>query len=606
MLKKYRLIPVVVFFVFVFLFFMFGVDPRLLYHAQEPAFLLDAEFFYGFAGYPGGLVWYASAFLTQFYRYPFAGAAIVTLLMLLIYRETAVFLKSYGIRRNREAACFMPSVLLVAAYGDHMLPLSYALGMLIALLFSNIYSSCSSAKTYLRLSLFIILAAAAYYLAGTGALLLAALCVMNELVVRKNAPAAAATAAIAALLPFIAARTFFVISVQSAYYDYFGLKTALLEAARYPRIPPLVYGAYLFYPAAAAVSFFLPFFARKNGPEKSPGGIADLLLLIAVIAAGISYVSFFHCDKKARANYRIDYLARHGLWDEIIRAVNPKTLEDYSAMSQAHLFRALYWRGRLLSELFTFPQGLPGLSFQMVTGQMATRFPVQMSDLYFEIGALNQAEYWAHEALALRGKKPYLLRRLALINLLKGRKKSAGKFITLLGKTPLERKTVAACNRFLGSDSLIDSDAYLGRVRSSMPRKEYVCRDYYSELVNLFEDNSENRTAFEYLVAENLLNNSISPVVDNAGFFARFGYDRFPRHVQEALVFQAVAAKSEQKAVGSFNLDNGYFGKFDGFNRVLFRYANDRAMALKELAAEYGTTYWYYLASNGRPVLLKE
>jgi hypothetical protein len=163
-----------------------------------------------------------------------------------------------------------------------------------------------------------------------------------------------------------------------------------------------------------------------------------------------------------------------------------------------------------------------------------------------------------------------------------------------------------ACARFLENDSLIAGDPYLSRVRSSMPRKEYLCRDYYSELVNLFEENSENRTAFEYIVAENLLNNSISPVVDNTGYFAWFGYDRFPRHVQEALVFQLVASKAEQAIVNTYKLDNDYFRKFDGFNRVLFQYRDNRAEALKKLAAEYGTTYWYYLASNGRPVYLKK
>ena len=61
---------------------------------------------------------------------------------------------------------------------------------------------------------------------------------------------------------------------------------------------------------------------------------------------------------------------------------------------------------------------------------------------------------------------------------------------------------------YIENDSLIISDEYLRKIRSYVPRKEYICRDFYSELVNLFDNTSENRIAFEYIVAENLLNNS--------------------------------------------------------------------------------------------------
>ena len=610
-------LPVIIVFVFIFLFILFGVDPRLVYHAQEPAFLLDAEFFSGFSGYPGGLIWYISAFFTQFYRYPPAGAFIITLFIVLNYRQTVVFLKSIGFSRYRETVSVLPAVLLFAAYCGYLLPLSYAIGLFIALLFSNLYASCPSCKTALRLLLFVISAAIVYYTAGTGAVLFAALCVISEVLLRKKYAAGAIMAVIVSLLPFIAARFLFVISVQSAYSDFFGVKTSLFEAAQYPRVPLVVYGVYLFFPVMVVVRFLLSVIGKKTAskaaaPASAAGlqgfraGTAGWWLLIALITASLVYASCFHFDRKAKANYRIDYYARHRLWDEIARAMTPEKLNDYSILSQAQLFRALYYRGRLLSDLFTYPNGLPGRSFQMVTGSVARYYPVQMSDLYFEIGGLNQAEFWAHEALALKGEKTYVLQQLAEINLLKGKKNTAEKFIALLRKTLFDRQTAEILTRLLENDSLITGDGYLGRVRSSMPRKEYLCRDYYSELVNLFEDNSENRIAFEYIVAENLLNNSISPIVDNTGYFARFGYARLPRHVQEALALQLVMSNADTAAVNKYKLDSNCCQRLDDFNRILYQNRNDRASALQTMAAEYGATYWYYLASNGRPVYLKK
>jgi hypothetical protein len=69
-------------FVGIFLFFRFGVDPRLIYHVQEPPFISDLQFFLPFSKYPGGMVWYAGAFLTQFYQFPWAGAIVITLIIL--------------------------------------------------------------------------------------------------------------------------------------------------------------------------------------------------------------------------------------------------------------------------------------------------------------------------------------------------------------------------------------------------------------------------------------------------------------------------------------------------------------------------------------------
>jgi hypothetical protein len=270
-----------------------------------------------------------------------------------------------------------------------------------------------------------------------------------------------------------------------------------------------------------------------------------------------------------------------------------------------HLFRALYYRNRLLYDLFVYPGALPGRSFLMATGQMAKYYPVQMSDCCFEVGGLSQAKYWAHEALALKGKKPWILQRLALINLLQGRKNSAGKFIALLDKTPFYRDSALACRRLLENDSLLVRDEYLLRIGSYMTDSEYLCRDFYSELVNLFEKNSDNRIAFEFIVAENLLNNSIGPVIDNTGYFKRFGYTSLPRHVQEAVVFQSTMSRSNVTTSGGFRLETDCFRRFEHFNRTLFQFQNDKRRALEVVAPKYGKTYWFYLASSEKPVLLK-
>ncbi|MBN2038107.1 MAG: hypothetical protein JW768_15305 [Chitinispirillaceae bacterium] len=605
-MAKNSAVIMILFFSLIFPFFFFLVDPRLIYHSQEPAFLYGTQFFSDFASYPGGLVWYASAFLTQVYQVPVAGAALITLVLMLVWWQTTLFFRITGMRRTGAIIGALPALALFAAFCGYRFPLSYGLGVLVALIFSNLYLFRLQAKPLMRLLRYAVLAIAAYYCIGTGALLFMVLCGLHELVYRKKYLSAAAMIAFGALLPFLAARFFFVISLAGAYLDFVGVKTCLFAAAQYPRTPALVYAAYLAVPVVIMVRAFVPAsgvrLGRCPGFLRTPfGGFVQIALAVAVFA-GAAFSCF---DAKARKNYQIDFYARHGHWDTIVQAVTPATLDDYTILSQAHLFRALFHEGRLLSDLFAWPNGLPGKAFMTITGPMASRFPMQMSDICFEIGALNLAEFWAHEALTVQGKKPWVLRRLALINIVKGRKTSAEKCIAICGQLPFHGRETDRCRRLLEKGVRGDENAVLRKIGSYQPEKEYLCKDYYSELVNLFENNSANRIAFEYIVAHNLLNDFVGPVVDNTGYFATLGYGRLPRHVEEAVVFQSVLSGAPKATASGFPLKNDMFVRFDRFNQVLSRYGENRSGALQELAAEYGATYWFYLASSKNPVVLE-
>lgn len=600
----------------IFLFLRFALDPRLIYHVQEPPFLCDFHFFSTFSRYPGGLVWYASALLTQFHLFPWAGAGIITLVLFVNYWFGTLFLRNMGIDNHREVLCALPVLFQFGAYCSHLIPLSYALSLSITLLFSYLYTCRSIDNSYFRIGFFGFLAVAAYYLTGTGALVFGVLCGLYDALMRKKYVNTVVIVVITALLPVFAAKYIFIISISSAYHDYIGLKTNLLDAAQYPRTPPLIYGAYLFFPLLIIARYFILLLLRKWKPKKVPltkkmFDKIHVCLTCKPLGAGLMVVAFlvtsWCCfDGKEKANYRIDYYARHRFWDAIVREITPANQTRYSLLSHMHLFRALYYRHLLLSELFIFPGALPGRSFLMTTGQMVKFFPIQMSDCYFEIGGLNQAKYWAHEALALKGKKPWLLQRLAYINLLQGNKRSAKKFIVLLDKTLFHRKWALTCRRFLESDSLFTGNEYLKRIKSYAPNSEYLCRDFYSELVHLFEASSDNRIAFEFIVAENLLNNCVSPVVDNTGFFKRFGYTRLPRHIEEAVVFQRAMSNSTVTTSGGFHLRSDCFKRFERFNRILMQFPDNRKHALDIAASEYNRTYWYYLAASDKPVMLQE
>ena len=596
--------------VMVWLYFQLLIDPRLIYHAQEPAFLSGYGFFTDFAAYPGGLVWYVSAFLTQWYQVPFAGATIITLVLFLTFWQTSVVLRKLGISGVAVNAAFLPTLLLFSAFAKYRFPCAYALGFLFSLVCVNVYLHGAQGNRFIRLVLYGALATITYYCCGIGVLLVASVCLTYDITKKKDIVSGTVMFFISALLPLVASRYVFVISTASAYHDVLGVKTSLLAAAQYPRFSELVYCIYgvafaLIFTTVLAADWRLRpgagvIKARKNWLRR-PGEI----IVYGIGSTALILTALLSFDMKTRQNHQIDAWARSGAWDKIFNTMTTQKLPDYSILSQAHLFRALYRENRLLSDLFAYPDGLPGKAFMALTGPMASRFPVQMSDCCFEIGALNQAEFWAHEALALHGKTPWLLKRLAFINAMKGRERDAGKFITLLEKTMFHDAEVRQCRALLDKSSGTADSSELHNIETYAPHKEYLCRDYYSELVNLFDQKSENRIAFEYIIAHNLMNNFVSPVVDNTGYFAKLGYGELPIHIQEAAVLQLSVSQATTTTVSGFSLNSDLIQRFNRFNQVLERFGNDRAAGLNACAAEFGTTYWFYLMRSGKPVILE-
>jgi hypothetical protein len=586
----------------IFLYFLLWVDPCLLYEAQTPAFLTGSFFLSPFLAYPGGAAWYCSDFLTQFYRFPLAGALLITLLFALISLLTARALKTACVP-SAPGLALLPALALAAVYSHYAMPLTYALELAAGLFCFCLYGIRPSSNAPLRMLRYLPLLAAAYWLASTGAPLFAVLCAIRELHGRRKLLPGVFALLAGAALPAIAARFFFVLLVPEAYGDLLGFRTFLLDAAASPRIPLLMYALFAYAPLVIVAHRFVVPLCKK------PGGMLKGNAPVILPGAGVVLFALFALvgfDGRAKANLEIEYFAAHRMWNEITQKITPLTVRNYSPASQVQLFRALFYEGRLLEELFTYPQGMPGQSIEMVTGPLAKRFPMLMSDLTFDAGGLNTAEYWAHEALAMQGEKSRILERLAAINILKGRRESARKFVRLLGKTPFGGAAAARYSRMIDDSALVSADPCLQQAGAYRSRSEFVDRDFYFDLATQLDGYNKNRMAVEFLTARNLMHNAVGPVLNNIVFFSDAGYASLPRAVQEALAFQAVLAGSPSRSAGAFRLDDLYFRRFDDFYRIIRSCGGNRAAALKALNPQFGSTYWYFVTENGQRLYLKK
>ena len=203
-----------------FLYFAIFNKYLMAYQEQLQLFRFDWNYFTGFLTKPGGLAEYTGTFLIQFYLNPLTGAFIVTLAGIAAYALTGYILRKYMI--SGILWSFIPALLLVALQSDYMFNIGYTLGLLLVLVFFAIYISVEN--KYIRYAFGFIGWFFLYLAAGGFSLLATLICIIHELLFTKNRfrlLAASGFALLALLLPYLACKTIYFITLREGWIDPF-------------------------------------------------------------------------------------------------------------------------------------------------------------------------------------------------------------------------------------------------------------------------------------------------------------------------------------------------------------------------------------------------
>ena len=111
---------ILLFFILYYVYLWKVVDLRLIYHgggiiSSFPVFFRGWSFFQGYLCYPGGLVDYVSAFLSQFFCIGWAGALIATLQAWLLWLCTGAIMRTV-VGWRPLWICILVPVCLLALY----------------------------------------------------------------------------------------------------------------------------------------------------------------------------------------------------------------------------------------------------------------------------------------------------------------------------------------------------------------------------------------------------------------------------------------------------------------------------------------------------------
>jgi hypothetical protein len=307
---------------------------------------------------------------------------------------------------------------------------------------------------------------------------------------------------------------------------------------------------------------------------------------LLAVAGSVVYISR---NENLRTRFKVDYYAYHKMWPELLTSAQHNPDNPFIAHA---VNRALYHVGRLGYDMFSWPQH-PDYLF--LSDKKYKGMYWQIFDVFLDIGVVNMAEHALTECLEGLGSRPMVLQRLALINMVKGNLGSAKIYLGALSKTLFHADWAKYYLDCLRTDPNLSDARYIQHLRSLCLDKDYPIHSLLNErtLSWLLEKNSQNRMAFEYLMAWYMLNKNLSKLVQNCARLQDFDYPELPKHYEEAFLIY-VYGTGKPLNLSGYQPNPQKRRQIEDFTRILDSHGRDKQAAFRELSKKFRNTYFFY------------
>jgi hypothetical protein len=657
----------IAFFLLFFLYVWFRIEPAVEYQHSSPVYLLTRSFLDPFLAYPGGLLDYAAAGLSQLDYYNWLGALVFTALGGLLWLGTQEVLARVAGTNWRAASLGIPFLLLLLRERYDCPVLAMGIGLLAAIalalgyfrLFrslpttrpkpkpiakevaagsspdltsagteppniltrptsvnpkldpsprpsplpkgrggivgSSLASRGSQAGAWLRLSVCWIGSSLLFYIAGAWpcALLLVLIGLFEVLHQRRK------WLGLTCALPVPVAAWWLI------WFRDLDLVRLLNPWCKGTEGWLLGGALYLFLPLTCALS------ALRRRAETGPAAVGrhgarkptprrhwyEAKATRQAVAGGLLVLGWglvwFGLAVPHKRIAEMDYYSSRGDYERVLAVARGLTREQMDVSSEARLHLALYHTGRLGQEVFSYRNQsgwdlLPGLGGGLESCRA-------QSETLLELGLVGDAEHLAHEALENEGERPELLRVLAQVNVLKDRPRAARVFLSVLGQIPFQRRWARTWLRNLEGNPRLTGNPALDAIRPLMPTNDLAHEGLPAEglLVQLLRCNPTNKMAFEYLMAEYLMNSEVKKLVDRLGQLDSFKYATIPRHYEEAVLL-CQQTRSATVELHGRSIRPETIERFRRFTEAMNQRVLDTDEGRRAMARDFGDTFWYY------------
>lgn len=199
------------------------------------------------------------------------------------------------------------------------------------------------------------------------------------------------------------------------------------------------------------------------------------------------------------------------------------------------------------------------------------------------------------ESIPNYNKSTRCLKRLAETNIINGQYEVAAKYLRLLKKTIFYNKWAADAMTYLYKEEKINSHKEWGWLRQIRYKNDFLFNGNELKVMIslLYQQNTKNRMAYEYMMANMLLKRDI------AGFMTIYQEDKYPRYDYIPRSYQEVLAyvwtQSHKNFEGiPWSISPNVMRDITEYAQIFTTHLNPKEI----LQSRFGKTYWNYLLLN--------
>jgi len=601
---KGKAIRDLIFFVLFYVYLLFYIDPRLFYVGAGkvryfPVFNKGWIFFIKLLENPGGLAEYISAFLAQFFYFSWTGALVVTLQAWVLSAFISYQMKSIKAARLQWIR-YIPPIVLLIFYSQYSFYFPTITILALTFCFTWLYIAFSPRNSYLGLIVFFVLSIITYAAVGGTYILFAFLCAMYEFFKNRRWQLSLVFLVLMIVTPYIEGGLFYKIRVENAYFSLTPLYWIFQLYSKNDDVV-FLYGLYLLLPLISVLLLIWQTLLRKHILTAFIERITSLSFIknkflrwiirtcfLLIVTAVISYLSF---DKTQKAFFAVQYHAHYQNWEQVLEAAkeNPKHPLIIAAVN-----RALFHTGQLGESALTLMQNPGSL---LLTGREYEKVFWYQQDIFLDLGYINGAEHDVVECLEYYGEQSYLLKKLAIINMVKGNIGTAKIYLKALRKRFFYTNWAEMYLNRIEANPSLSIDQQVQHLRSLMMDRNHIINYQLIDglLLELVEKNPNNKMAFEYLMTCYILTKDIKNFAVHLEGFNRFYQKCIPRLFEEAVLIIANDSNANQYLQGKkLFISKQTIANFKEFIKVLNEFKKGKNPSLKDFPAEFKNTYFFY------------
>lgn len=559
-------------------------DPEILYFKLQPFFSFDPSFLDYHFHEQLGYISLISQYVMQFFYYPVAGGLIISFILLLFALQYRIIF-NHVIKDLGRGFELLPPLIILISLKSYSVTLDALIMFFIIGLFVIGKRLFQTDILILKIIFQIICIYLFFNILGIiPAFALLVFFVVDELILSKTSGR------------FVIILTDIIIFTLLT-FSYLGFTMAVrsfqttFPAKLYISVPSYWY-LFAVHILVILLSPFGNMSSFKTFVEKIPSYVpTKWIILLALIVLGFIYSDKLFINR-SKYNDQIEFYASGKNWDKVLSLKYKPKKED--RISRFLLNRALYEKGQMANDLFSIPQD-GGEYTLLLTKTFTHECTMYSSDLFYDMGFIKGANYWATEAQTFEPYSPRILQRIALTSLLLEEYPISIKYLNILESSFIYKKWASGFLEMANKKNISPLIKSLNKENIYKTEMLYIDNENPNHiLLEILRESNHNKMAFEYLESYYLLRNDLGNFYTRLSNMVNMGYREMPKTFQEAaMIYYIRNDVPEGNPEYQLNIDTQK--RFDSFNKILYEYKTNPEMAKEALHESFGNTYWYYL-----------